>query len=51
MTLPGIGESKASAIIDYREMHGPFASIEDIMNIDGIKEGVYSRIKDRITVN
>lgn len=50
MTLPGIGESKASRIISYREENGPFASIEDIMKIDGIKEGVYSRIKDRIAV-
>ena len=50
MTLAGIGESKASSIIEYREQHGSFSSIEDIMNIRGIKEGVFEKIKDQITV-
>lgn len=50
MTLPGIGEAKADAIIRYREENGPFASPEDVMNISGIKDSVYSKIKDRITV-
>lgn len=51
MTLPGIGEAKAESIISYREEHGNFSSVEDIMKIEGIKEGVYSKIKDSITVN
>jgi competence protein ComEA len=51
MTLPGIGESKANLIIDYRESNGSFGSIEDIMNINGIKDGVYGKIKEYITVN
>lgn len=51
MTLPGIGESKAASIIAYREESGSFSSIEEIKNITGIKEGVYSKIKDYITVN
>ena len=51
MTIPGIGESKADAIISYREQYGPFASIEDITNIAGIKEGVYNKIKDYIIVD
>jgi competence protein ComEA len=50
MTLPGIGQSKADSIIAYRNSHGEFASVEDIMNVDGIKEGVYNRIKDNIKV-
>ena len=50
MTLPGIGESKADALLAYREDHGPFQSIEEIQNIPGIKSAVFSRIKDRITV-
>ncbi len=50
MTLPGIGESKASDIIRYREEHGSFNSIEELMNIQGIKEGVFSKVKDRICV-
>lgn len=47
-TLPGIGESKAAAIIAYRETHGRFGSAEEIMQISGIKEGLYSKIKDKI---
>lgn len=50
MTLPGIGESKAKNILSYRETHGTFGSIEEIMNVDGIKEGTYTKMKDRITV-
>ena len=51
MTLPGIGQSKADLIISYREKQGAFKKIEDIMNIEGIKEGVFSKIKDHIKVN
>lgn len=49
MTLTGIGESKALAIIDYRNKT-PFEKIEDIMNITGIKESAFEKIKDSITV-
>lgn len=49
MTLPGIGESKATDIIRYREEHGGFKTIEEIMNIQGIKEGVFNKIKDMIS--
>lgn len=48
MTLSGIGESKAAQILSYREENGRFKKIEDIMNISGIKEGVFAKIKDRI---
>lgn len=50
MTLSGIGESKASQILSYREENGFFQRTEDIMNISGIKEGVFGKIKDKITV-
>ena len=50
MTLPGIGESRAKAIISYREQQGAFAKIEDIMKISGIKQAAFSKIKDKITV-
>lgn len=50
MTLPGIGESRAKAIISYREQHGAFAQIEDIMKISRIKQAAFSKIKDKITV-
>ncbi len=50
MTLPGIGQSKADKIISYRESNGGFSSIEDIMLVGGIKEGLYNKVKDRICV-
>lgn len=50
MTLPGIGEAKAAAIISYREEHGPFTSIEQIMEVDGIKEAVFEKIRDYIAL-
>lgn len=50
MTLPGIGRSKAESIIKYRETNGPFEAVEDIMKIEGIKAGVFEKIKDNITV-
>lgn len=51
MTLTGIGESKALAIIAYREENGKFKKIEDIMNITGIKKGVFDKIKSQIRVS
>ncbi len=49
-TLPGIGISTAKAIISWRDENGPFASIEDIMQVSGIKEARFNQIKDLITV-
>ena len=49
--IPGIGATRAAAIAAYRQEHGGFYSIEEIMNVSGIKEGTYAKIKDRITVN
>lgn len=48
ITLPGIGESRAKDIIAYRTQNGPFASIEDIMKVPGIKEAAFGKIKDMI---
>lgn len=49
-TLPGIGEAKADSIIAYREKNGAFAAIEDIKNIEGIKDGVFAKLEDCIKV-
>lgn len=50
MAIPGIGEAKAASIIKYREANGKFQTIEDIMNIEGIKEGIFHKMQDYITV-
>lgn len=50
MTLTGIGQTRAEAIITYREEEGAFQAPEDIMKVDGIKEGIYEKLKDEITV-
>lgn len=49
-TLPGIGQTRAESIVEYRTKHGAFQSIEDIMSVSGIKESSFQKIKDRITV-
>ncbi len=49
-TLNGIGQAKASAIISYRSQNGNFKSIEDIMNVSGISQSLFDKIKDYITV-
>lgn len=51
MTLPGIGKSRAEAIIDYRNTNGFFTCIEDIMCVGGIKESAFSKIREYICVN
>ena len=49
-TLPGIGVAKAQKIIAYRQQNGSFSKIEDIMKISGIKEGLFNKISENITV-
>ena len=50
MQLPGIGESKANAIITFRNDSGSFSAIEEIMQVPGIKEGAFAKIKSLIKV-
>lgn len=49
-TLSGVGSTRAKSIIAYREKNGAFQKIEDIMKVDGIKDGLFQKIKDSITV-
>ena len=48
--LPGIGESRAAAIVAYREEHGPFMSAEDLLNVNGIGEGILNKVRDYIAL-
>lgn len=50
MTLNGIGEAKANAIIEYRTQNGNFKKIEDIKNVSGIGDAIYEKIKNNITL-
>lgn len=50
MTLPGIGQVRAAAIIEHRMREGNFEKIEDIMNVKGIKTGIFSKINNLICV-
>jgi competence protein ComEA len=50
MDLPGVGPSKAKAIIAYREEHGPFAAPEDLMKVKGIGQKTFDGLKSRISV-
>lgn len=51
MTINGIGKGRADAIIKYREEQGAFKTISDICKVDGIKEGLFNKIKEYITVD
>ena len=50
MTLPGIGEVKAGAIIRYRQEHGRFQNIDEVLLVNGIGSGIYAQIAGQICV-
>lgn len=50
MQLPGIGETKAQAIIDYRNQNGPFTALEEIQEVSGIGPVTFQNLKDLITI-
>ena len=49
-TLQGIGPTKASAIIAYREEHGPFQKAEDLLHVNGIGQKSFEKVKEQIVV-
>lgn len=51
MTLPGIGEARALAILSYRQENGGFSTVDELKQIAGIKDGIFSRIKDYIVID
>ena len=51
MTLSGIGESRADAILEYRKKQGGFRSAEELKEVEGIKDGIFDKIKDQIKVS
>lgn len=50
-TLPGIGQTYAQRIIDYRNTNGPFKNIEEVKNVKGIGDKTFEKFKDKITIN
>ncbi len=49
-SLPGIGPKTAELVVQYRTRNGPFKKIEEVMNVRGIGEKSFLKIKDRLTV-
>ncbi|UOO76238.1 helix-hairpin-helix domain-containing protein [Neisseria sp. Dent CA1/247] len=49
--LPGIGPSKAAAIVEYRQHNGQFKSVDDLKNVKGIGEGILAKLRDEATVS
>lgn len=50
-SLVGVGPEKAEAIVQYREAHGPFASIEDLVNVKGIAERTIEKNRENLTID
>ena len=50
-TLPGIGPALAQAILEYREENGGFSTLEELMEVPGIGEKVFSKLRDRIVLD
>lgn len=48
--LPGVGPAKAKAIVEYRKQHGHFKTLDELKNVKGIGEGIFSKLKNEATV-
>lgn len=49
--LDGIGPQKAQAIVEYRQKHGPFKSVDELLNVKGIGEKTLAANRDKVTVS
>ena len=49
--LPGVGPSKAAAIVEYRQQNGNFKSVDELKNVKGIGDGILNRLRDEATVS
>ena len=49
-TLPGVGPAKAKAIVEYRKQHGAFKTVDELKNVKGIGEGIFSKLKAEASV-
>ncbi|AXJ06226.1 competence protein ComEA [Pseudomonas fluorescens] len=49
--LAGVGEAKANAIVAYRETNGPFASVDELLEVKGIGKAILDRNRDKLEVN
>ena len=50
MTLPEIGETRAQAILTYREVHGPFQSVDELAAVEGIGAGILELVREYVCV-
>ncbi len=48
--LPGVGEKRARSIVEYRQEHGPFKTVDDLIRVDGIGPGILERLRPYVTV-
>jgi competence protein ComEA len=49
--LAGVGETKAKAIVAYRDANGPFASVDELLEVKGIGKAILDRNRDKLEVN
>lgn len=50
LTLPGIGENRARAILDYRDAHGPFTWPEELLDVPGVGQSLFERVAPYVAI-
>ena len=51
VTLPGVGEKTAASVVEYRQIHGDFKTIDGIINVKGVGEKTFAKMAEQITVS